>query len=180
VILIGVGGFIEDTGPIRDTLGNVYTRLESFNYRIEAYVGLGTSLWMAKSVRGGAPLTISNTKVKVPLIEMTLSAIEVKNASKISSTSYSYPFPGEIAYSGTVTTTGPAVLIAWWWGDGSGYYPHRAIPNNGFTVIGSALGTGDLVQACVAVKEVNAAGTYDVTWEMIPTEGALLWLIAVE
>ena len=84
--------------------------------------------------------------------------------------------------SRTVRTTGPATLIAFWWGDGferdgPGY---TAVPNNGFTVTDSVLMSGSLIQCAVAVRTVSAAGTYDVTWTATPVQGAQLWLVAVE
>jgi hypothetical protein len=36
------------------------------------------------------------------------------------------------------------------------------------------------VQCAVAVENVTAAGTYDVTWKATPAQGAQLYLIAVQ
>jgi len=79
-----------------------------------------------------------------------------------------------------VTTTGPATLVAFWWGDAPPPMVKTAVPNNGFTVIDSFLDEGELVQCAVAVKNVAAAGTYDVTWVATPAQGAQLWLIAIQ
>ena len=75
---------------------------------------------------------------------------------------------------------GPALLVAWWWGDGDVAGDKTAVPNNGFTVIHSILKAGPLVQCCVAVKQVSAAGTYNVTWAATPTQGAQLWIAAIQ
>jgi hypothetical protein len=82
--------------------------------------------------------------------------------------------------SRSVTTTGPATLVAFWWGDG-GVNPDKfAVPNNDFFAV-EALGmAGELVQVTAAVKNVSEAGTYDVTWTATPAQGAQLWLVAVE
>lgn len=80
----------------------------------------------------------------------------------------------------SVTTTGPAVLIAYWWGDGGADGNKVAVPNNGFTVLNSVGEPGNLVQCFVAAKQVSAAGTYDVTWTSTAPQGAQLWLVAVQ
>jgi hypothetical protein len=83
--------------------------------------------------------------------------------------------------SGRVTTTGPAVLVAMWWGDG-GVKRMTAVPNNGFAVIDSFLKLPDNsgVQCAVAFKQVSAAGSYDVSWTGVPVQGAILWLFAFQ
>jgi hypothetical protein len=80
-----------------------------------------------------------------------------------------------------VTTTGPATLIAVWWGDG-GVKRMTAVPNNGFAVIDSYLMLPDNsgVQCAVAYKQVAAAGTYNVSWAGAPAQGAILWLLAFQ
>jgi hypothetical protein len=82
--------------------------------------------------------------------------------------------------SNRVTTTGPATLVAFWWGDAPEPGDKTAVPNNGFMVVDSILKQGALIQCAVAVKNVPGAGTYDVTWEATPVQGAQLWLVAVE
>jgi len=54
------------------------------------------------------------------------------------------------------------------------------VPDNGFVVVDSVLAAGALVQCAVAVREVADAGTYDVTWTATPTQGAQLWIVAVQ
>ena len=82
--------------------------------------------------------------------------------------------------SQSIVTTGPATLIAFWWGDADGSMAHTAVPNNGFAVIDSFLDAGNLVQCAVAVTRVEAAGTYSVTWTSVPAQGAQLWIVAVQ
>jgi hypothetical protein len=83
--------------------------------------------------------------------------------------------------SASVTTTGPATLVAFWWGDAPAQDdPQTAVPDNGFTPVDAVLEPHNLVQCVVAVKNVTAAGTYNVTWTSTPVQGAQLWLIAVQ
>ena len=81
--------------------------------------------------------------------------------------------------SGQVTTTGPALLVAYWWGD-SVVAEQTATPSAGFTVVHSLLVAQPIVQVAVAVKQVAAAGTYDVTWSATPNQGAITWLVALQ
>ncbi len=82
--------------------------------------------------------------------------------------------------SPAVTTTGPALLVAWWWGDADVRADKTAIPDNGFAVVDAILLEGALVQCAVAVKQVELAGTYLVTWAATPLQGAQLWIAAVQ
>lgn len=98
---------------------------------------------------------------------------------------------------GPITTDGPAVLIALWWGSspvnppfsGSGGpggggigTPFTAVPDSGFTVLDENMNNFESgeVQAACAAKVVEVAGSYSVTWTHSPAQGAQLWLVAVE
>jgi hypothetical protein len=70
-------------------------------------------------------------------------------------------------------------LVAIWTGD-SGADSVTAVPNNGFTIIGSELLASCQVEAVVATKDVASAGTYNVTWTATPTQGTHMWLVAVQ
>jgi hypothetical protein len=87
---------------------------------------------------------------------------------------------GQPPTSASVTTTGPALLVAWWWGDAGVDLDKTAVPDNGFTVIDAVLASGALVQCAVAVRQVGVAGTYNLTWTSTPQQGAQLWLAAVQ
>jgi hypothetical protein len=79
-----------------------------------------------------------------------------------------------------VTTSGPATLVAFWWGDAGTQGQKNAVPGDGFVRVDAILDEGSLVQCAVAVRDVDAAGTYSVTWTATPMQGAQLWLVAVE
>jgi len=83
--------------------------------------------------------------------------------------------------AGKVRTEGPATLIAIWGGDSS-ELKHTAMPSDGFRVIDAYLNLGPTsgVQVAVAVKQVDRAGTYSVSWNATPEQGAACYLIAVE
>jgi hypothetical protein len=137
----------------------------------------GTAVYAFADAAGGANHTISTTTL--PDDEITLAAVEVIEGSKIQAYQWNEVTSGPLT-SKTVTTTGPATLIAFWWGDAFAMVNQTATADSGFVVVDSVLVSGSLVQGAVAVRNVTAAGTYHVTWTATPAQGAQLWLIAVQ
>src|SRR5262249_24384623 len=111
--------------------------------------------------------------------EITMFTVEVAASAGVAdvewlaTTSATQP-----ATTRSVTTTRPAALISFWWGDSTSV--NSVATNNGFTVIDQQLLAQNDVQGAVAVKTVTAPGTYDVTWIVAPEQPAQLWLIAVQ
>jgi len=114
-----------------------------------------------------------------PADEVTVAAVEV-SGTRIQAYSWREVPAGKPLISGEVTTTGPATLVAFWWGDAGVRYQKTAAPDRGFRVIDSVLDAGALVQCAVAVKFEPVAGSYEVTWEATPSQGAQLWLVAIQ
>jgi hypothetical protein len=152
----------------RVTYGNGYDR-----FSVQGYIAL--------AARGGPRHTVSIAKAGQPAGEISMPFIEIRQAGVLQDVVQNYPAANIVVTSGKVTTTGPATLIALWWGDG-GVKQMSAVPNNGFTVIESFLKLPDNsgVQCAVAVKQVQSAGTYDVSWIDTPVQGAILWLMAFQ
>jgi hypothetical protein len=71
--------------------------------------------------------------------------------------------------------------VAVWWGDAF-VYRMTAVPDNGFRVIERFLELPPQsgVQCAVAVRQVDRAGTWQVTWRGTPAQGAILWLFAFQ
>lgn len=163
--------------PPTDNKGNApYQQLdESRSYT--RYPDSGTALYAVPSMAGGDGHVITTTTL--PQDEITLAAVEVLDGSRVQQFVWSEQLAAPLT-SQSVTTTGPATLVAFWWGDGGITPDKTATPNNGFFVIDSILLAGELVQCAVAVKNVSEAGTYDVTWTATPAQGAQLWLVAVQ
>ena len=113
--------------------------------------------------------------------EITLAAVEVVDGKQIQDFVWNEvaPMPQPIT-SMSVTTTGPATLIAFWWGDLSATVDQTATADNGFVVIESVLLANSYVQCAVAVKNVTEPGSYNVSWTATPEQGAQLWLVAVQ
>lgn len=153
--------------------GPVTYRNYGDTFSVQAYV--------AMQAKGGAGHTLRFDKPGDPAGELTAPFIEVRDAGVLKDVAQNYPEPGLVLTSGKVTTTGPATLIAVWWGDG-GVKRMTANPSEGFTIIDSYLMLPDNsgVQAAVAVRQVDKAGTYNVSWIGSPIQGAILWLFAFQ
>ncbi len=145
----------------------------------------GTALYARTSAKGGSGFAISTTTGKTTdgnSDEVTLAMVEIIEGTRIADYTWN-----EVVQQGStpvtsssVTTTGPATLIAFWWGDLTATVNQTVKPNNGFVVVDSILKPGSVLQGAVAVRNAPTAGTYDVTWDATPVQGAQLWLIAVQ
>lgn len=120
------------------------------------------------------------TTATAPGDEVTLAVVEVENGSHIQAAEWVERLKGQAITSAKVTTTGPATLVAFWWGDADVGGDKVATPSDGFVVLDAIGNAGALVQGFVAAKDVDAPGTYDVTWTATPDQGAQLWLVAVQ
>jgi hypothetical protein len=174
-------GYTDNDRAPTDNKSNVWTLLgERVVYR--GYNGqFDVKAYLALHAHGGAAHTVSIVKNGVPAGEITVPFVEIRQAGTLQSVAQNYPPAGTTLTSGNVTTTGPATLVAVWWGDAAGLH-HSATPDNGFTIIENFvdLPPNSAVQCVVAYKEVAQAGTYHVSWATSPSQGAPLWLFAFE
>ena len=161
-----------------DSKGNApYTRFGS-PHPYTMWTSSGTALYAFPSLLGGAGHVVT---VSTPTgDEVTLAAVEVVNGGAVKDVKWNEVRAGNPLTSLSITTTGPATLVAFWWGDAGVRHDKTAAPNNGFTVIDSILLSGELVQGAVAIREVSTPGRYDVTWTATPLQGAQLWIVAVQ
>jgi hypothetical protein len=111
--------------------------------------------------------------------EITAAAVAVAG-KRVQDWSWVERARGFRVQSGSVTTTGKATLVAFWWGDAGEDHRKITAVGDGFQIVDSILESGALVQCAVAVKEVDLPGTYSVTWYAWPLQGAQLWLVAVQ
>jgi hypothetical protein len=192
VFIVASGGNTSDVnrGPT-DNKSNTYSLLGGNDYA--DWPGSGVYTWAVKNATGGASTTWSQYVTNGS--ENGTFAIEVPNAGTNptiiwsemqhdNSGAYSPWLTGNVTLtSNSVTTTGPATLIAYWWGAGPTQWGnHVATPNNGFTILdGYGIDNQNgLIQAFMAYKTVTSAGTYNVTWTYKPAQGAILCLVAVQ
>jgi hypothetical protein len=204
-LLVLVAGYVKNADAPSDSYGNLWKPVgepvvyNGYDERFDARA------YLAIAAHGGKGHTVQVAKDGAPAGEITMPFIEIAHAGKLQDVAQNYPSPGVAARttnrlmrawqgfkgepdstssaltSGTVTTTGPATLVAVWLGDAY-VYSMSAIPGDGFKIIDSylQLPPNSGVQAAVAVRQVDAAGTYSVTWHGTPAQGAILWLFAFQ
>lgn len=183
---IARGTWAAETSAPTDDRGNTFTLVDGA-HAYAAWPGSRTALYDVIGASGGAGHTFSLAWGDAGGAgdEITISVVEVTGASAIEDVSWVEREAAGTLVSETVTTTGPATLVAWWWGTG-GVRPvgdlHVAVPGDGFTIVPGATGLRSLsangyVQVAVAAREVTSAGTYSVSWTS--EEGAQLYLVAV-
>lgn len=181
-LIVFNGGYSSNDAYPVDSYANHWKQLGSTvpygngygdRFDVKAYIVL--------AAKGGTHHTVRFAKPGNAVGEMSVPFIEIKQAGVLKDVAQNYAPAALTLRSGTVKTTGPATLVAVWWGDG-GVKRMTAVPNNGFTVIDSFLKLPDNsgVQCAVAFKQVDAAGTYDVSWIGAPIQGAILWLFAFQ
>lgn len=177
VVSVGRGAITAFAQPTDNKNAGPYPQLGA-THAYTQYATSGTALYALTGAKGGSGHIFSASTPTDD--ELTLGAVEIVNGTAVHDFKWNEVAGGNPVTSLSVTTTGPAVLVAYWWGDAGVAGEKTALPNNGFTVIDSILQSGALVQCAVATKTVSAAGTYDVTWTATPTQGAQLWLAAVQ
>lgn len=204
-LLVLVSSYASNPDAPTDSYANTWKQIgDRVVYR--GYDGrFDARAYVALAAKGGAGHTVSVVKPGQAAGEISAPFIEIKDAGQLQAVTQTYPAPGMVKkvtnklerawqtiagapddssaalVSGTVTTTGPATLVAVWWGDGRAR-TMTAVPHDGFKLIDKFL---DLpppggVQCAVATRQVTAAGTYHVTWTGTPAQGAILWLFAFQ
>ena len=174
-------GYVSNAAEPVDNMGNTW---KLFGERV-VYAGyegkFDVKCYLVMNGKGGPAQRVEIEKPGVPAGELTLPVVEIRNAGRLVDSAYTYAPADKRLASGTVQTEGPAVLVAFWWGDGFGLR-HDAVPDNGFEVIErfTELPPGSAVQCVVAVREVESAGSYSVNWTTTPAQGAPLWLFSFD
>lgn len=179
-LLAFVAGYRSNESTPRDNHGNAWVPVgPAITYR--GYDGRFTVRpWIAVERGGARPLQVQVDKPGDPAGELTLSVTELRNA-RLVDMARRYPDAGLHLRSGEVHAGGPALLLAYWWGD-SGELRHRVQPGAGFDVVDAftELPPNSAVQGVVAVRLVEQAGTYAADWFNLPAQGAPLWLFVFQ
>lgn len=200
-LLVLVGGYASNDAAPTDSYGNHWKPLGGSVYYRGYENRFSARAYLASEARGGPEHRLSIVKPGNAAGELSAPFIEIRHAGMLQAVAQNYPAPGFAARlaraarraagaapdstgtltSGKVTTTGPATLVAVWWGD-SRALKMTATPNQGFKVIEQWLDLppNSAVQCAVAVKQVDGPGTWDVSWTSTPAQGAILWLFAFQ
>jgi len=177
--VVGMGA-LANVHPPRDNRGNTFRELlPPHNY--VNWWGSGQQLYAATQIRGGTGHVVTETMPEAN-DEVTLSVIEIRGARRISAVSVAEQASYGPVRSATVKTTGPAILVAWWWGDGA-IVQTSATTSAGWSRVhslGRAQAETGVLQTELAAKAVSAAGSYSITWRSDPDQGAVVYLVAVE
>lgn len=198
-LLVLVGSYASNDATPTDTYGNHWTQLGDSAYFRGYENRFSARAYVATDAKGGPDHRISIAKPGYAAGELSAPFIEIRHAGVLQDVAQNYPAPGladklerrwhllaggdgsATLTSGKVTTTGPATLVAVWWGD-SRALKMTAVPDHGFKVIERWLDLppNSAVQCAVAVKQVDGPGTWDVSWTSAPAQGAILWLFAFQ
>jgi len=162
---------------ISDNKGNTpFVQRAKRNY--DDFPGSAAGLYTFLNAAGGSghTLTLSNLSSD----EGTLAFVEVKNGLTVQDVNSSNAGSSGSLVSPTVTTTGPATIVAFCAGGGSSGISSYGGVSNGFTLLDSYGATDALsVQVAAASRDVSGAGTYGLTWTISPAQNALLFIIAI-
>lgn len=204
-LLVLVAGYASNSAAPTDNYSNTWTQLDKSVFYDGYQKRFDVKAYVSQAAKGGRRHTVSMVKSGNANGEITIPFVEIQNAGLLQDFVHNYPAPGTAthysnkvvramgrlisdedkttlhAYSGDVTTTGPATLVAIWWGDAN-ILDMSAVPDGAFTVIDSFLHLppDSGVQCVVAYRQVAAAGTYHVTWTTHPAQRAILWLFAFQ
>lgn len=184
-IVIACLGRLIDFGAPTDNKGNTYSLLESSGYHGGLWSGYGMELYGKADAAGGSSHTMQFAKTGNAADEASFLAAEVKGGTVIQDSSIvTRAGAGDgVAYtSASVDTTGPALLIALWAGDGGvGVASQTVVQEAGWEMIESLFLTNTAyIQAAMAAKRVSGAGTYTCDWAPVASQGAILGLVAVQ
>ncbi len=184
-ILVCALGYIADLSAPTDSKGNTYTKAEeSVGYFGNQWPGFGLQMFAKANAAGGSSHTVSLAKADAPQ-ESSLLVVEAKSALTLQDTSIAARQTGGagVSYdSAIVTTTGRALLLSIWAGDGdTGNTNQSAAPGAGWDLIEYLfLGSTAYIQAAIAAKIVATAGDYVCTWTPVQSQGAIVGMAAFQ
>lgn len=172
-------------GVPSDNKGNSYgaSPLDTSGYAGGLWPDFGVQVYVKANGAGGASHAFSVTKSPADG-ECSHLVAEIKNAGTLKAHSIvarAGAGAGVPYTSNSVTTDGPATLVALWAGDGDTNVSSMNVTvENGWTVIESKLVIlTQYAQSAMATKDVGA-GTHTVSWTPTANQGAILSLLAFQ
>ena len=133
LVSVGRGDRVGARAPVRFLRQPL--RPGRYRARVSAVAELcGTALYSCQQARGGTGHQVTVAK-PIGSDETTLSVVEIVNGGHLLDAKWSEVAAGMPLTSPAITTSGPALLVAWWWGDADVRFNKTATPDNAFTVI---------------------------------------------
>lgn len=177
-------GRVANYAPPTDNKGNTLSLLRSSGYHGGLWSGYEMEVYGCASFAGGSSHATQFTKTNASE-EGTLIVVEALRGATIQAHDIvTRAGAGDgVAYSSpSITTTGPALLVSCWSGDGGlDLDSQAAVPETGWQSVESLnLPATSYIQANCAVKYVPAAGTYSMTWAPVRSQGAIIFLGAIQ
>lgn len=140
----------------------------------------GTALFQKTLTTGGSGHTVTATKsAGANTDEVTVLAATASGVSAIVDSQWNEDLTSPNT-SASVTTTGPAILFSCWFGNDTNGELNPAV-SSGWTVIEhtSSLASSH-IQGALAYRIVSGAGTYSIDWTPSTSQGAQLWIAAIQ
>jgi hypothetical protein len=167
----------------QDNKGNpAYTQVGSTEAYAPPFDVSGTALYKLVGGSGGSGYQVSvaqGQQADLNKDEVDLFLIEILNGSVVQDFTWNEVTSAGPTTTGNVTTTGPALLVSFWFGESSSLTT-SATPDSGFSLLEFQALSSSAIQGAMAAKQVSSPGTYNVTWTAAPTQGAQMWIVAVQ
>ena len=182
VVAMCAGEFATFNAPTYNALA--MSQIHTSGYAGGLWPGYGLEIHERLRIAGGAGHALQFTKTDA-VRESSLIGVEIINGAWRSDESIvarAAPGAGLPVTSDPVTVTGPALLVAFWSGDGGvGTTNQTATPEAGWTLVESLfLGNTAYIQSACAVRAVTEPGDYTVAWTPVVNQGAILSLVAYQ
>lgn len=139
-----------------------------------------------QTFQGGTGTVASASNSINPQREKTLFAAEVRNGRTVADIDIVEVPLAEVVTSGSVVTTGPAVLFSCWWGAGDVSNPmdciltSAAIADGWVQIADYTIDSLAHIQGALAYRVTTAPGTYACQWDHTPAQKAIMITLAVQ
>lgn len=161
-VLVAGAGILDpvtESAAPTDTASNTFTPINTLIY-YQAYAQSGVRIWAKTNSAGTTGYQMTKTCLEGS--ETTVGYLEILNANTVSTPLQTAHVGGlGVFTSQTVTTTGPAVLVCYFHGEG--YVTTPSTASAGWALQKEYQATASSIHQAIFAREVTAAGTYSCT-----------------
>lgn len=181
--LVALGGNHSDIDDApTDSYGNTWTLVAIDDYT--DWPGYGSAVWATTNATGGSNHVFNQSVTAFDELTMFLVEVPAGSSPTILSSfaQKANSVGGTTMASATITTTGPARFVSFWYGAGNaGSGNHTATTNTGAGLDGYGFDDPNgYVQAFDSIEDQASAGTYGHTWTYSPSQGTQVREIAIQ